>query len=51
MRLPLQAGGGAHPTNTWAWLGGARALFELGRRDEAFNVISEARNRLGPTPR
>jgi tetratricopeptide (TPR) repeat protein len=40
----------AHPTNTWAWLGGARALFELGRRDEACGVISDVRNRLGPHP-
>lgn len=40
----------AHPTNTWTWLGGARALFELGRRDEAFRLIAEARERLGPHP-
>jgi tetratricopeptide (TPR) repeat protein len=40
----------AHPTNTWAWLGGARALFELGRRDEAFDVISKVRSLLGPHP-
>jgi tetratricopeptide (TPR) repeat protein len=40
----------SHPTSSWAWLGGARALFELGRRDEAFGVIADARDRLGPHP-
>ncbi len=40
----------AHPKNPWTWLGVARALFELGRREEAFGVISDVRNRLGPHP-
>jgi mannosyltransferase OCH1-like enzyme/Tfp pilus assembly protein PilF len=40
----------AHPTNSWAWLGGARALFELGHRDQAFILIADARNQLGSHP-
>jgi tetratricopeptide (TPR) repeat protein len=40
----------AHPTNVWAHLGGARAAFEAGARDEAFRIITEARDRLGPHP-
>lgn len=40
----------AHPSNIWTWLGRARVLFELGRRDEAFETIAEGRKRLGPHP-
>ena len=40
----------AHPTNTWTWLGSARALFKLGREDEAFRTLAEVRKRLGPHP-
>nr|WP_276576265.1 tetratricopeptide repeat protein [Bradyrhizobium zhengyangense] len=40
----------AHPTNVWAWLGGARAAFETGLRDDAFRMIMEARERLGSHP-
>lgn len=40
----------AHPTHVWARLGAARTAFELGRRDEAFRMIAEAREQLGPHP-
>ena len=40
----------AHPTNIWAHLGGARAAFEAGTRDEAFRIIADARDRLGSHP-
>ncbi|MBR0756432.1 tetratricopeptide repeat protein [Bradyrhizobium jicamae] len=40
----------AHPTHVWTWMGGARAAFELGERDEAFRMIAEARDKLGAHP-
>ena len=40
----------AHSTGVWARLGEARAAFELGNRNEAFQIIAEARRRLGPHP-
>jgi mannosyltransferase OCH1-like enzyme/thioredoxin-like negative regulator of GroEL len=40
----------AHPANVWARLGAARTAFELGRRDDAFRMITEAREQIGPHP-
>jgi tetratricopeptide (TPR) repeat protein len=40
----------AHPNNVWSWIGGARAAFENGQCDRAFQLIRDARERLGPLP-
>jgi tetratricopeptide (TPR) repeat protein len=40
----------AHPNNPWGWLGGARASFASGQREDAFRMLSEARAKLGPLP-
>ncbi|MFH0296323.1 tetratricopeptide repeat protein [Bradyrhizobium sp. 31Argb] len=42
--------GKTHPTSVWARLGEARACFELGERDRAFQVVTEARECLGLHP-
>ncbi|MGC2780565.1 MAG: tetratricopeptide repeat protein, partial [Bradyrhizobium sp.] len=40
----------AHPTNVWVRLGAARTVFELGRREEAFETIEMAREQIGAHP-
>jgi tetratricopeptide (TPR) repeat protein len=39
-----------HPSASWPRLEAARISFELGRRNEAFTLIDEARQRLGNLP-